>query len=138
MDARESLAKGSCRDSDLYNHICADQWATAENSSFEPASSCFARSSIDGFDRRDDSRAGLPRGQLRHAGPVAWDDAYLRVSLSRALFRMGGRRCSEVLPHAATAIALSDAYVGSFIRAARQRHNLFDADAVGGCSHSPR
>ena len=32
----------------------------------------------------------------------------------------------------------TDAYVGSFIRAARQRHNLFDADAVGGCSHSPR
>jgi Na+/H+ antiporter NhaD/arsenite permease-like protein len=35
-------------------------------------------------------------------------------------YRMGGRRCSEVFPHAATAIALSDAYVGSFIRAARQ------------------
>jgi len=120
MDARESLEKGNRRDSHLWDHICADQWATAENSSFEPASSCFARSSIDGFNRRDDSRAGLPRGQLRHAGPVARDDADLGISFSRALFRMGGRRCSEVFPHAATAIALSDAYVGSFIRAARQ------------------
>src|SRR5262249_1767034 len=44
MDARGLLAKGDRRDGHLWDHICADQWATAENSSFEPASSCFARS----------------------------------------------------------------------------------------------
>jgi len=57
MDARESLAKGSCRDSDLWDHICADQWATAEDSSFEPASCRLAWTGVDGFNRRHDSGA---------------------------------------------------------------------------------
>ena len=75
---------------------------------------------------------------LRHAGPVARDDADLVISLSGTLLRMGSRRRPEILAHAATIVALSDPYVGSLIRAARQRYDLFDADAVGGCSHPPR
>src|SRR6476620_6659495 len=55
MDARDPLAKGSCRHGDLRNHICADQRATTEGPSFEPLRRCFARSSVDGFERRDDT-----------------------------------------------------------------------------------
>ena len=76
---------------------------------------------IDGFDRRDDSRAGLPRGQLRHTRPIARDDVDIGISLSGAFFRMGGRRCSEILTDAAAATALPDANVWNPIRAARQR-----------------
>src|SRR5262245_38492448 len=75
MDARESLAKRNRRDGHLCDHICADQWATAEDFTVEPASCCFARSGVDGLDWRDDSREGLSRSQLRHAGPIARDDA---------------------------------------------------------------
>ena len=90
MDARESLAKGNRRDGHLCDYVCADQWATAQDSAFESASCCFARCGIDGFDWRDDAGTRVSRGQLRHAGPVARDDAYLGVSLPRTLFRMGG------------------------------------------------
>jgi hypothetical protein len=55
MDARESLAKGNRRDGHLCDYVCADQWATAQDFAFEPASCCFVRSGIDGFDRRDDA-----------------------------------------------------------------------------------
>ena len=105
MDARESLAKGSCRDGDLWDHLCPDQRPTTEDSSFEPASCCFAWSGLDGFDRRDDSGAGLSRGQLRYAGPVTRDDDHLGISLSGALFRLGGGRCFKVLTYAATNVA---------------------------------
>src|ERR1044072_239583 len=68
MDARESLAEGDRRDGDLWGHICADQWSTDEDSAIEPASCCFARSGVDGFNWRDDARARVPGGQLRYAG----------------------------------------------------------------------
>ena len=138
MDARESLAKGNRRDGHLCDYVCADQWATAQDSAFEPASCCFARGGIDGFDRRNDAGARVSRSQLRHVGPVARDDADLGISLSGTLLRMGSRRRPQVLTDAATIVAFSDPNVGSLIRAARQRYDLFDADAVGGCSHPPR
>src|SRR5215467_3267384 len=74
MDARESLAKGSCRNGHLWDHICADQRPTAEDPSVESPSCCFAWSGVDGCDRCDDSAAGLSSRQLRYAGPVARDD----------------------------------------------------------------
>jgi hypothetical protein len=138
MDARESLAKGNRRDGHLCDYVCADQWATAQDSAFEPASCCFARGGIDGFDRRNDAGARVSRSQLRHAGPFARNDADLVISLSGTLFRVGGRRRSEVLTHAAAAVTFCDAYVGSPLRAAGERYDLLDADAVGGCSHPPR
>ena len=122
MDAGEPLAKGNPRDRHLWDHICADQRAT--DSSFEPASCCFARSGIDDFDWRDDAGARLSRSQLRHAGPVARHDADLGVSLSGALFRKGRRCRPEVLADAAAAVDLSDAYVWNSIPAARQRFGI--------------
>ena len=71
-------------------------------------------------------------------GPVARDDADLGISLSGTLLRMGSRRRPQVLANAATIVAFSDPNVGSLIRAARQRYDLFDADPVSGCSHPPR
>ncbi|PYJ69863.1 MAG: anion transporter [Verrucomicrobia bacterium] len=62
---------------------------------------------MDGFNRRDDAGARVSRGQLRHHCAAARDDAGVRVSLSCALFRMGGRRCPGVFAHAAAAAALS-------------------------------
>jgi len=53
-------------------------------------------------------------------------------------FEWGSRRRPQVLANAATIVAFSDPNIGSLIRAARQRYDLFDADAVGGCSHPPR
>src|SRR5438552_1581941 len=106
MDAGESLAKRSCRYGHLRDHIRADQRATAKDPSLEPARSCFARSGVDGFHRRHDSGARVSRGQLRHAGPVARDDADIGVPLSRALFRMGGRRCFEFFTHAPARLLL--------------------------------
>ena len=64
MDARESLAKGNRRDGYLWDHVRADQRTTAEDSAIEPAGSRFARSGLDGRDRRDDSRTRVSRGQL--------------------------------------------------------------------------
>jgi hypothetical protein len=40
----------------------------------------------------------------------------------------------EILTDAAATLALSHAYVGNPVRAARQRCDLSDADAAGGCS----
>ena len=40
--------------------------------------------------------------------------------------------------YAAAAVAFSDAYFRNFIRATGERYDLLDADATGGCSHSPR
>ena len=138
MEAGESLAKGSCRDGDLCGHLCVDQRTTAEDFAVEPAGFCPARSSVDDLDRSDDSRAGVSRGQLRYASSVARDDAYLGISLSGALFRMGGGPRSEVLTHATTIVAFFNAYVRIFIGPARQRYGVLDADAVGGCSHPSR
>ena len=70
--------------------------ATAEDSAVKPASCCFAGSSVDGFNWRDDSGTCVLRSQLRHAGLVARDDADRRISLSSALFRMSGRRRPEI------------------------------------------
>src|SRR5262245_26018509 len=107
MDARDPLAKGSCRHGHLWDHVCADQWAAAENSAFEPPRRCFARSSVDGFERRDD-----PERAYR---AVNYDTLVLLLGmmlisaylLSGALFRMGGRRCFEILTDAAAATGLS-------------------------------
>lgn len=135
MDARESLAKGSRRNGDLCDHICVDQWATAEDPSFESACRSFARRGDDGFDRCNGSRAGLSLGQLRHAGPVARDDADLGISLSGALFRMGGGGRSEVLEDTAAALVVSDAYFRNSVGATRQRYDLSDVDPFGGRGH---
>lgn len=86
MDAREPLAKGDRCDGHLWDHICVAQWATAEDFAIKPASCCSARGGVDGLDWRDDSRAGLSRGQLRHAGPITRDDADHGISLSGAFF----------------------------------------------------
>src|SRR2546423_11652753 len=86
INARDSLAKGSRRYGDLRNHVRADQRATVEGPSLEPASCCFARSSIDGCDRSDDSRASLSRGQLRNLGSITGDDVNLGVPLSGPFF----------------------------------------------------
>ena len=88
MDARESLAKGNRRDGYLCYYVCADQWATAQDSAFESASCCFAWGGIDGFDWCDDAAARVSRSQLRHAGPIARDDADLSVSASGAFFEL--------------------------------------------------
>src|SRR5215469_10812844 len=133
MDARESLAEGSCRNGDLRHYLRADQRSPAEDPAIEPTGRCLAGSGVDGFNRRHDPGARVSRGQLRHAGPVARHDADLGISLSGALFRMGGRRRPEILTHAATSVALSDAYVGDSVRVARQRYDLFNADAASSC-----
>ena len=86
MDARESLAKRNRRDGYFCDHICADQWPTAEDFAIEPASCCFARGGVGGLDWRDDSRAGLSHGQLRHAGTIIRDDVDHGISLSGASF----------------------------------------------------
>src|SRR5438067_13876502 len=86
MDAGESLAKGSCRNGHLRDHLRTDQRATAKDPSLDPARRCFAWSGLDGLHRRHDSGARVSRGQLRYAGPVARDDADIGVPLSRALF----------------------------------------------------
>ncbi len=135
MDVGESPVEGSCRNGHLRDHLRADQRATAKDPSLEPARRCFARSGVDGLHRRQDSGARVSLGQLRYAGPVARDDADIGVPLSRALFRMGRRRRSEFFTHAAAAVALSDAYIGDPVGAARQRYDLFDADAAGRCSY---
>ena len=55
------------------------------------------------------------------------------LPLPRALFRLGGRRCSGFFTHAAALVALSDAYIGDPVGTACQRYDLFDADAAGRC-----
>src|SRR5260370_15299002 len=118
MDDRESLAKGTRCVGDLRSHVRADQRASDEDSAVEPSRCGLARSGVDGFNRRNDARARVCCGQLRHAGLVARDDADRGVPLPRALFRMGGRRYPEVFPYAGAAVALSDAYFGDSVRAA--------------------
>ena len=61
-----------------------------------------------------------------------------RYALPRALFRIGGRCRPEVLIHAAAAVGLSDPYVRNPIRVARQRYDLSDANAAGGCGRPSR
>ena len=97
----------------------------------ESAGGRSSRCGPDGVNRRDDAGTRLPRGQLRHHRAAARDDACVRLSVSGALFRMGGGRCFDVCAHTTAAVALSHAHVGNPLGAAGERHNLPDANAAG-------
>src|SRR5690348_3169762 len=90
MDGRESLAERNHRGGDFRDYVRADQRAPAENFSAKPACGGFVRSSVDGFNRRDNTRTRISRRQLRYARSLTRNDADLGVSLSGAFFRVGG------------------------------------------------
>ena len=115
---------------DLRHHLCSHQRPPTQDSAVESAGGRLARRGADGCDRCDDARARLSRRQLRHAGAAARDDAHLGLSVSRALFRMGGRTVSEFSRTPQRLLLYLTFTSGVLSALLGERHDLPDADPL--------
>src|SRR6266487_3701011 len=127
MQACELLAAGAGCERHLRDHLRSHQRPPTQGSAAESSRCRVVRRGADGCHRCDDSRAGVPRNQLRYAGVAAGYDAHLGVSLSRAFFRIRRGTGAEFLPNSCAPSTVHHAHVGNSLRPAGERHDLPDA-----------